>query len=354
MNVVIFGTGTAAENALIQMDWKKVKLVAVIDNDMKKIGEEFQGKIINNPRNIHNFEFDYIIILSSYYKNMKKQLLNLGVCEKKILCWYYYNDDDEYNREYNCEMLQKIYKEKTYYFEKNRNLLNENMIYLNSGQTKIKNLEKFNIMNKKFYNNNYNGKHGNFAESLEDKLYCMNIIKELLKDIELLGYRLNKNDNVLDIGCSTGTFCECFEEIGYKVTGIDYSDIAINKAKKRNLKCEFMVMDALNPVLNKKYNMIFMRGLSIVINTHDLNFLVDLINKYYLLLNKKGILTIAFTSNFSGIESNMETVNLTYNEIDTIIEKSKFKNKYIFYCEEKFIRLKKFNEKVMVYLTLIK
>lgn len=63
------------------------QIVAIIDNN-KRLYTNCINKIpIISPYNIASFSYDKIIIMSSYKKEMKKQLLEIGINEDKILYW---------------------------------------------------------------------------------------------------------------------------------------------------------------------------------------------------------------------------------------------------------------------------
>jgi 2-polyprenyl-3-methyl-5-hydroxy-6-metoxy-1,4-benzoquinol methylase len=70
--------------------------------------------------------------------------------------------------------------------------------------------------------------------------------------------KTNKKEhmNILDAGCGDGRFCYEFKEDTRvaKVTGIDYSDKAIQWAKQYNPKSEFMVKDLKTIELEDKFD----------------------------------------------------------------------------------------------------
>jgi ubiquinone/menaquinone biosynthesis C-methylase UbiE len=65
------------------------------------------------------------------------------------------------------------------------------------------------------------------------------------KTVDLISPELNKDDKVLDLGCGSGRDCFFLAKKGVKVTGIDISKVAIEKAKefakKENLDIQFDV-----------------------------------------------------------------------------------------------------------------
>jgi len=49
---------------------------------------------------------------------------------------------------------------------------------------------------------------------------------------------------LLDVGCGKGSFCISAFKRGLKVTGVDFSEVAINHAKSLKLNIEFIIEDA--------------------------------------------------------------------------------------------------------------
>jgi SAM-dependent methyltransferase len=60
---------------------------------------------------------------------------------------------------------------------------------------------------------------------------------------------------LLDAGCGTGIFTSSFVDMGFAVTGVDFSATAINSARLRT-KAEFLVADLATMRLNQQYDVI--------------------------------------------------------------------------------------------------
>lgn len=86
MRILIFGTGDYYNRYKKWLEEKDV--LALVDNDKQKIGTMMDGKPIISPFEIKKYEFDYILILSFCYLDMKNQLLEYGVEECKIVHFY--------------------------------------------------------------------------------------------------------------------------------------------------------------------------------------------------------------------------------------------------------------------------
>lgn len=100
-NIIIFGTGLFYSRRK-QMLSAQTKIVAFIDNDVLLQGTTLDDVLIYSPQNIGILNYDVIVLASSMYGEMKKQLLSLGVPEKKIMYW------EEYISSQSHGMLQQF------------------------------------------------------------------------------------------------------------------------------------------------------------------------------------------------------------------------------------------------------
>lgn len=86
MRVLVFGTGDYYQR---YKKWlNQVEIPALIDNDSNKQGQIIDGVEVISPNQINKFEYDKILILSFCYKEMKAQLISLGVDEQLIFHFY--------------------------------------------------------------------------------------------------------------------------------------------------------------------------------------------------------------------------------------------------------------------------
>ncbi len=69
---------------------------------------------------------------------------------------------------------------------------------------------------------------------------------------------LKLNNQILEIGCGTGFLSRQLYHRGFKVTGIDSSEIAIKQAKKSSIFVDYYYQDAIEFLANNqaKYNLI--------------------------------------------------------------------------------------------------
>jgi len=84
--LIIFGTGEDSHKAVKSIAKFKAKVICFADNDSKKWNKQFYRKTIIEPKYLCNKEFDYIIIATtSFWKPIRKQLLEYGIPKDKIL-----------------------------------------------------------------------------------------------------------------------------------------------------------------------------------------------------------------------------------------------------------------------------
>lgn len=83
MRVIIFGTGVIYQRNKDR--FKNMKIMAFVDNDYRKQGTFIDGIEVLSPESIGNLEYDYIIIASKYYIDMRNQLIDMGVSPNIII-----------------------------------------------------------------------------------------------------------------------------------------------------------------------------------------------------------------------------------------------------------------------------
>lgn len=82
MRVLVFGTGKLYLKN--REKFSEMEIVAFLDNDLKKQGTLLDGKMIDVPDHIAKYEYDFIIIVSVHYKEMREQLVKLGI-ERRVI-----------------------------------------------------------------------------------------------------------------------------------------------------------------------------------------------------------------------------------------------------------------------------
>jgi len=87
LKILLFGTGDYYQR--YKKWFENYDVLALLDNSPNKIGTYIDGTLVVSPEDITKYDYDYIVILSFQYDDMKAQLLQLGVAEEKI--YHFYN-----------------------------------------------------------------------------------------------------------------------------------------------------------------------------------------------------------------------------------------------------------------------
>ena len=151
-----------------------------------------------------------------------------------------------------------------------------------------------------------------------------NIIKLLKNEIGCI-----KNKRILDIGCGDGVLSYLLYKEGAKISGIDYSDIAINLAKQKtkNYNIDFRQGNAYKLMYNDN-------TFDIVVSSDVIEHL-DNVNKYLSKINRvvvqNGIVIISTSIRYTEYPLDKEHIIEWFpTEFKKIIEQ-KFKNSKYFY-----------------------
>lgn len=83
MKIVLFGTGDYYNK--YKKWFAPGDIVALLDNNSDKAGLTLDGHPVLLPEKITDLYYDYIVILSVHEKEMRKQLIDLGVEDDKII-----------------------------------------------------------------------------------------------------------------------------------------------------------------------------------------------------------------------------------------------------------------------------
>lgn len=83
MRILVFGTGHIYERNKHRL--KDFDVLAFLDNDILKQGKKLDGIRIDCPKNHNKYQYDTVIIMSVHYKEMRLQLLELGIPYEKII-----------------------------------------------------------------------------------------------------------------------------------------------------------------------------------------------------------------------------------------------------------------------------
>lgn len=110
--VLIFGLGEIFKEFIVQ-ESKKYDIVGFSDNDQEKIGKTILEKKVIHPKDIPKTKFDVVIITSSYFNEIRLELINLGIPKEKIRNYSItdVNDDVEVRKQA-LKRMERICKER--------------------------------------------------------------------------------------------------------------------------------------------------------------------------------------------------------------------------------------------------
>lgn len=73
--VIIWGVGGTARDFLNKKGfYREFEIIALVDNDSQKWGEQYYGYLVVEPQELNHMEYDYVIICSLYDQEIREQL----------------------------------------------------------------------------------------------------------------------------------------------------------------------------------------------------------------------------------------------------------------------------------------
>lgn len=111
-NVIVFGTGNYYKEKEISIK-ENYNIICFADNDTKKHGIYYDNKMVIMPKEILEYEFDKILIMSSSFIEITRQLIEIGVNKDKIFLGI--------NIKPFLQFEANIFKDNSIYFEINEN-----------------------------------------------------------------------------------------------------------------------------------------------------------------------------------------------------------------------------------------
>lgn len=76
------------------------------------------------------------------------------------------------------------------------------------------------------------------------------------KSVLWLSSMLNKESNMLDIGCGPGLYTMRLSKLGYRVSGLDFSERSIEYAKSHDSKTKYVLMNYLEMDYHEQFDLI--------------------------------------------------------------------------------------------------
>lgn len=84
-DVVIYGLGGRLDSLARMLDDENIHVVAFMDGSPEKRGQEYRGKAVLGPEDAGTISFDYVLVYSTFYPQIRTRLLSLGVPREKIV-----------------------------------------------------------------------------------------------------------------------------------------------------------------------------------------------------------------------------------------------------------------------------
>lgn len=162
-----------------------------------------------------------------------------------------------------------------------------------------KNLEKL-------YNNKYKNKNLNLSIHFNNQFnYLLKLANKKIKG------------TILDLGCGTGEYSLRFQEMGYDVLGMDISNVAILKAKKKGVR-RVKLANFLEINIKEKFDCIYVKGFS-PLNTPDLIKFKKIIKKLDKMLDTNGVIFYWGITNFKKSYSSSGWFNWDPKDLDSVL-----------------------------------
>jgi len=146
--------------------------------------------------------------------------------------------------------------------------------------------------------------------------------------VELINSEKIKPCKTIDIGCGTGNYAIFLSSIGFDVTGIDISPLAIKIARenaiKKEVKCNFITCDAVSNLDEVKETFYFAYDWELLHHIYPEKRLKYIENVYRILNPRGSYLSVCFSEDdtqFSGSGKYRETnlgTTLYFSSIDEL------------------------------------
>lgn len=85
MRIIVFGGGVFFQR--YQECLRNIEVIAIADNDKEKQGKSIDGICVISPDKIPEYDFSYVLILVKKYDQICRQLVTLGIEQRKIVTY---------------------------------------------------------------------------------------------------------------------------------------------------------------------------------------------------------------------------------------------------------------------------
>ncbi len=178
-NLILFGAGVGCKDLLIKLDNSKINILAFVDNNTLLQHTFINNIIVICPKEIHKFQYDYIVITNLYFDEIFEQLIDLGVKKDKIIGFKFYKSNLLTYSERHINILNNLCLYKTENYSACSMLLLGRTrsidVSINGDYVRFSSLE---LAAKEIYDKTINGSiaelgvyKGDFAAALNDVFY---------------------------------------------------------------------------------------------------------------------------------------------------------------------------------------
>lgn len=148
--------------------------------------------------------------------------------------------------------------------------------------------------------------------------------RKFLKKKIIRPLKLRRGLKLLDLGCGRGFHSDLLSKLGFKVVGVDMSEVGISFAKNHFSEPQFFKLDAINLSLEFEYehfDIIFVRGMSWYhyelngVNKNGVN-VPSCTQELFRFLTKTGIFILQIKTDFSGSRPDSD---VHHNKLDDYV-----------------------------------
>lgn len=216
MKVILYGTGSLCQIIVRRLKYCDIDIVAFTDSDYNKHGSTFCEKEIISPYKIKEYNYDKIIIASSFFDEIKEFLLTLDINTENIISYTEFVKDEilkYYNlneRKLNNDLeLKEVIN---YINNKSNNL--RTFCYKFCDDYLNRNIEILKDKSVDMYYVNYENKKMYFKKSLNTKSKVLEYYNSISIEQDINSphryltenFNVDSNSVIMDIGVGDGNF----------------------------------------------------------------------------------------------------------------------------------------------------
>ncbi|MGG0720050.1 CDP-glycerol glycerophosphotransferase family protein [Robertmurraya massiliosenegalensis] len=349
MKIVLFGTGSTAENIKKQINGT-VDIIAVTDNNKDKWGTPWYGHKVIAPKLLHEINYDCILICSMYTFEIIEGLLEIGIKRDKIVPYFdnvnwqkKYKEQTKIDKEVRSIILGENKSRKISLITRRNSGCNSLALYKNLRNT-IQQEFDVSLVNLEEYKKNWEEYEIAFSTHMEGRMYKNRINIESWHGFPLksLGvHEKNSVDNIenadkgIDYILSYSHLYSYIMSSVYKIdiskfinTGMPRNDLLINE-NSRNLLSSILNREIDTkkvffyvPTFRKRINKNVNEGVSVISDYHEFEILDNFLQESnsFLVIKKHPVEEEGFKENiFKNIlfmtDNDLSEHNIDFYEI---------------------------------------